>query len=237
MGYTRIVEIVGEEVTGMNKIYAVDLGKTEYLEVLKIQEKLEKKVVARGEVGYLLISETDPVITTGRSSDEDEILYTEERLRSMEIKKYPVERGGRVTLHGPGQIIGYLIINLENYKKDLHWYLSSVEDVIGGALDELEIESYKSKGRTGVWTRRGKVCAIGVKVRRWVTSHGFALNHTIDLDLFKAINPCGLMEYGVSKIDDYRQGIERKVVVEAVYRSFQKSFECELIKTEVNNLL
>lgn len=221
----------------MNKIYAVDLGRMDYLEVLEIQKKLEKEVAIKGEIGYLLISESDPVITVGRASEEKEIMYSEEGLRAMGIKKYPVERGGRVTLHGPGQIVGYPIVNLENYKKDLHWYLSTLEGVVGEALDEIGIANHRSSGRTGVWTESGKICAIGVKVRRWVTTHGFALNHTIDLDLFKGINPCGLMEYGVARIEDYRGDIDRGEVVDALYRSFQRRFQCELIKAKVNALL
>ena len=221
----------------MNRIFAVDLGRMDYLEVLEIQKKLEKKAAQRGDIGYLLISESDPVITVGRASEEKEIIYSEEGLRSMGIKKYSVERGGRVTLHGPGQIIGYLVVNLENYKKDLHWYLSTLEEVVGDALDEIGVKNHRSPGKTGVWTESGKVCAIGVKVKRWVTSHGFALNHTIDLDLFKGINPCGLMEYGVAKVEDYRGEVHRGEVVDALYRSFQRKFQCELIKTSVNDLL
>lgn len=221
----------------MNRVYAVDLGRMDYLEVLEIQKKLERKVALEGEVGYLLISESDPVITVGRASEKDEVIYSEETLRAMGIKRYSVERGGRVTLHGPGQIIGYPIINLENYKRDLHWYLSTLEDVVGEALDEIGVENHRSHGKTGVWTEGGKICAIGVKVKRWVTTHGFALNHTIDLDLFKGINPCGLMEYGVARIEDYREQIERQVIVDALWRSFQRSFQCELIIGQAKDLL
>ncbi len=221
----------------MNKVYAVDLGRMDYLKVLEIQEKLEKEVAVKGEIGYLLISESDPVITVGRASEEEEIIYSEEGLRARGIKKYPVERGGKVTLHGPGQIVGYPIVNLGNYRKDLHWYLSALEEVVGEALDEIGVENHRTSGRTGVWTESGKICAIGVRVRKWVTTHGFALNHTIDLDLFNGINPCGLMEHGVARIEDYRGHIDREEVVDALYMSFQKRFQCELIKTRGNDLL
>ncbi len=221
----------------MNRVYAVDLGRMDYLEVLEIQEKLERKVALGREAGYLLISESDPVITVGRASEEDEVIYSKETLKAMGIKRYSVERGGRVTLHGPGQIVGYPIINLENYKKDLHWYLSSLEEVVGEALDEIGVENHRVPGKTGVWTEAGKICAIGVKVRRWATTHGFALNHTIDLDLFKGINPCGLMEYGVARIEDYRSRVERKAVIDALCRSFQRRFQCELIIGRAKDLL
>lgn len=221
----------------MNKVYAVDLGRMDYLEVLEIQEKLERRVALGGEEGYLLISESEPVITVGRASEEDEVIYSEETLRAMGIKRYSVERGGRVTLHGPGQIVGYPIINLENYKKDLHWYLSSLEEIVGEALDEIGLENQRVQGKTGVWTEGGKICAIGVKVRRWVTTHGFALNHTIDLELFKGINPCGLMEYGVARIEDYRSQVEREAVIDALCRSFQRRFQCELIIGQAKDLL
>lgn len=221
----------------MNTIYVMDLGRMEYGEVLEIQEQLEKRVVEDKREGYLLISENPPVITVGRSAEEDEVIYSDERLKSLGISKYTTERGGRVTLHGPGQIVGYPIINLESYKKDLHWYLAALEDVVGETLLKLGIENYRSKGKTGVWTRKGKICAIGVRVKRWVTTHGFALNHTIDLNLFNSINPCGLKEYGLAKIEDYVGDTERKEVLQAIYSSFENGFQCTVEEVKVEDIL
>lgn len=219
----------------MERIYAVDLGRRDYIEVLEIQKILEER--AERETGYLLISENDPVITVGRSAGEDEVLYSPERLEALGIKRYDTERGGRVTLHGPGQIVGYPILNLEGLKKDLHWYLSSLENIVGRVLERLGIENFRSPGKTGVWTPQGKVCAIGVKVKRWITTHGFALNHTIDLDLFKSINPCGLMGYGLTRIEDHRKGVERERIVEEIYRSVEEEFSCRVERREIEDIL
>lgn len=220
----------------MKKVYMIDLGNKDYLEVLKIQEDLEKRAAENKEVGYLLISENDPVITVGRSAGADEVLYSDIRLKQMGISKYSTDRGGRVTLHGPGQIVGYPIINLENYKKDLHWYLETLEDVIGGVLSEVDIDNFKVEGKTGVWTEEGKICAIGVKVKRWVTTHGFALNHSIDLELFDSINPCGLKEDGVAKIESFDSSVKRDDLIKKIYINFRDRFSCELIKKNANDL-
>jgi len=221
----------------MNTIYVVDLGRREYDEVLEIQGRLEKRVVEDKKKGYLLISENPPVITVGRSAEDNEVIYSDERLKSLGISKYTTERGGRVTLHGPGQVVGYPIINLESYKKDLHWYLTALEDVVGETLMKLGVETFKSQGKTGVWTKRGKICAMGVKVKRWVTTHGFALNHTIDLNLFNSINPCGLKEDGLAKIEDYMEGIERKEVLQSIYSSFEEGFQCTVKEVEIEEIL
>ena len=220
----------------MKKIYAIDLGSRDYLEVLKIQEKLEKRVIENKEIGYLLISENEPVITVGRSAGIDEILYSDIRLKQLGISKYNTDRGGRVTLHGPGQIVGYPILNLENYKKDLHWYLENLENVIGRVLSELNIDNFKLKGKTGVWTEKGKVCAIGVKVKKWVTTHGFALNHTIDLGLFDSINPCGLKEDGLAKVEEYDDRVKRDDLIKKIYEEFENRFNCKVIKKYTNDL-
>lgn len=220
----------------MKKVYMVDLGVRDYLEVLKIQKELEKRVVENKEIGYLLISENKPVITIGRSAKVDEVLYSDTRLKQLGISKYDTDRGGRVTLHGPGQIVGYPIINLENYKKDLHWYLKTLEEVIGGVLLEVGIDNFKIEGKTGVWTEKGKICAIGVKVKRWVTTHGFALNHTIDLGLFDSINPCGLKEDGLAKVEDYDNQVRRDDLIKKISEKFQKDFNCKVIKKNTNDL-
>lgn len=154
----------------------------------------------RPETGFLLLLTHPPVITVGRSGEESNILVSEERLRREGVALRHVSRGGDVTYHGPGQIVGYPILRLDGPDRDVHAYLRRLEQVIMDALAGFGIESGRRPGFTGVWVAEEKIAAIGVAITRWVTYHGFALNVDPDLDHFALINPCGIADRQVTSM-------------------------------------
>lgn len=161
-------------------------GRVPYRAALAWQRALAEERIAGRRGDLLLLLEHDPVVTLGRTSDSGNLLQPEG------IDVVEVERGGDVTYHGPGQLVGYPILDLSGYRQDLHWYLRTLEDALIVALARLEIPAAREPGRTGVWTSGRKVASIGVHVKRWVTWHGFALNVTTDLAAFDRIVPCGI---------------------------------------------
>jgi lipoyl(octanoyl) transferase len=149
----------------------------------------------------LLLVEHPPVVTMGRSArSSGHLIASPELLRARGVELFEVERGGDVTFHGPGQLVGYPIIDLKRHKKDLHWYLRQVEEALIRALGELSIAAERSPGLTGVWTQGRKLASIGVHARDWVTWHGFALNVTTDLSYFDLIVPCGIQGVVMSSV-------------------------------------
>ncbi len=163
-------------------------------EALELQRAVARARIS-GEIAQdlLLLVEHPPVVTLGRSSKERHLLASPELLASRGVELFEVERGGDVTFHGPGQLVGYPIIDLKRHRRDLHWYLRQVEEALIEALAEFGIAGERNAGFTGVWTERDrKLASIGVHARDWVTWHGFALNVTTDLRYFDLIVPCGI---------------------------------------------
>ena len=157
---------------------------------------------------YLYLVEHPPVVTLGRSSrDPANRRFTPELLAARSVELFEVERGGDVTFHGPGQLVGYPIIDLNRHKLDLHWYLRQVEEVLIRALAPFGILGERSAGQTGVWTGGRKIASIGVHARQWVTWHGFALNVTTDLSYFDLMVPCGIAGVTMTSV---RSEIERR---------------------------
>ena len=157
---------------------------------------------------YLYLVEHPPVVTLGRSSrDPANRRFTPELLAARGVELFEVERGGDVTFHGPGQLVGYPIIDLNRHKLDLHWYLRQVEEVLIRALAPFGILGERSAGQTGVWTGGRKIASIGVHARQWVTWHGFALNVTTDLSYFDLMVPCGIAGVTMTSV---RSEIERR---------------------------
>ncbi len=171
------------------------LGLMPYAEALALQRTLAQARIS-GELpqDVLLLVEHPPVVTLGRSAKEGHLLASPELLRARGVELFEVERGGDVTFHGPGQLVGYPIIDLKRHKQDLHWYLRQVEEALIRALATFGIEATRNAGYTGVWTGAAtrKIASIGVHARDWVTWHGFALNVSTDLAYFDLIVPCGI---------------------------------------------
>jgi lipoyl(octanoyl) transferase len=172
-----------------------DLGRQPYAETLELQRDLARQRAA-GELteDVLLLVEHNPVITLGRGARPQSLPVPVGELRGRGIEVYEVERGGDVTFHGPGQLVGYPIIDLRGHREDLHWYLRSLESALIRALDALSVGAGTVAGLTGVWTRGRKIASIGIHVKQWVTYHGFALNVFTDLAYFDLIVPCGIRD-------------------------------------------
>ena len=201
-----------------------DLGRVGYADAFAMQQDF---VVRRklGEIpDQLLIVEHPHVVTMGRSGRDENMLAAPELLERAGIAFHRTDRGGDVTYHGPGQVIGYPILDLREWKRDVAAYLRGLEQVLIGALAEFGIEAGREKGATGVWTSRGKIAAIGVHISRWVTSHGFALNVDTDLSYFQYIVPCGLTR-PVTSIRECGVTAERAHVIAAIARGFAQVFE------------
>lgn len=149
----------------------------------------------------LLLVEHPPVITLGRSTKAGNLLASSQQLAARGVELFDVERGGDVTFHGPGQLVGYPIVNLERHTMDLHWYLRQLEEVMIRALASCGIEAARNPGKTGVWVRSRKIASIGVHARQWVTWHGFALNVTTDLSYFDLMVPCGIQNVVMTSVE------------------------------------
>lgn len=174
-------------------LHVANLGTMRYAQALDYQREIARQRIA-GELDQdlLLLVQHHPVVTLGRSSKQKNLVSTPEFLNSKGVELFEVERGGDVTFHGPGQLVGYPIIDLTRHKQDLHWYLRAVEEALIKALGSIGIPAGRNTGFTGVWTRGRKIASIGVHARDWVTWHGFALNVTTDLKYFDFIVPCGI---------------------------------------------
>jgi len=179
----------------------LDLGLRSYAEALAFQRALAAARIARRvDRDVLLLVEHPPVITLGRSTKAGNLLATRELLAARGVELFEVERGGDVTFHGPGQLVGYPIVDLTGHKEDLHWYLRQVEEVMIRGVAPFGIVADRNPGKTGVWTRGRKLASIGVHARQWVTWHGFALNVTTDLSYFDLMVPCGIADVTMTSV-------------------------------------
>lgn len=184
------------------ELWVVDYGLRGYAEMLDLQRAAARARIS-GEIDQdlLLLVEHPPVVTLGRSSKDAHLLSDPEALRGRGVEVFEVERGGDVTFHGPGQLVGYPIIDLKRHRQDLHWYLRQVEEVLIRALATLDIEAGRVSKYTGVWTGGRKIASIGVHARDWVTWHGFALNVTTELSYFDLIVPCGIPDVRMTSVE------------------------------------
>ena len=215
----------------MRPLSVHDLGRRPYGEVLELQRELRRQRLA-GELtqDVLLLVEHDPVVTLGRGTRPASLPLPAAELERRGIEVVEVERGGDVTYHGPGQLVGYPILDLTGHREDLHWYLRQLESALILALGRLGIPAERNPGLTGVWTRGRKIASIGVHVRQWVTLHGFALNVTTQLDRFDLIVPCGIRDVVMTSVarelgrTDEELGVAAR---QAVVASFARTFELE----------
>lgn len=166
------------------------LGRVAYADGLDLQKTLETEVVAERKRDYLLLLEHPHTFTIGRRAKSDGVLATAEILKTLGAEVFEINRGGKVTYHGIGQLVGYPIINLSSFKEDVHLFVRNLEEVLMRTLADYGIESFRIEGLTGVHTSEGKVAAIGVHIKRWVTTHGFALNVNTDLSYYNWIIAC-----------------------------------------------
>ena len=232
-----------------NKVVEVkDLGLKDYKEAWDYQELLFKQTVdlkiknRREETelptpNHLLFVEHPHVYTLGKSGDIDNLLVDEKVLSEKGAKFYKINRGGDITYHGPGQIVGYPILDLDNFFTDIHKFLRFLEETVILTLAEYGLKAERSKGETGVWLDVGtpfarKICAMGVRASRWVTMHGFALNVNADLGYFDLMIPCGIHGKAVTSLNVElgKQEVSMAEVKEKLLNHFSDLFEAELIK-------
>jgi lipoate-protein ligase B len=183
------------------RLLVQDLGRRPYGEVLELQRNLcRRRITGETTEDLLLLVEHEPVVTLGRGTRAHSLPLAPAELERRGVPVYEVERGGDVTFHGPGQLVGYPILDLRQHREDLHWYLRSLEAGLIGALDMLGIAAGPNPGLTGVWTRGRKLASIGIHVKQWVTFHGFALNVNTDLSYFDLIVPCGIRDVVMTSV-------------------------------------
>ena len=231
----------------LNKnINVYDLGVLDYKTALNFQEKKLQEIIDikrtnRNEgssietPNYFLFVEHPPVITLGKSGQEKNLLLTKEELERKKIQYFNTNRGGDITFHGYGQIVGYPVIDLENFYTDINRYLRTLEEIVILTLNYFKISSQRSSGETGVWLEPNspysrKICAIGVKTSRWVTMHGFALNVDTDLRYYNYIVPCGIKGKGITSINqEIKKNVSINEVKEKILENLKKTFQANLI--------
>jgi lipoyl(octanoyl) transferase len=223
-------------------LQVIDLGRRGYRDVLELQRDLCRRRVG-GEIAddILLLVEHHPVVTLGRGTRDSSLVLPPDELRARGLEVFEVERGGDITYHGPGQLVGYPILDLNTHRPDLHWYLRELEASLIGALAELEIPAERRAGLTGVWTRGRKIASIGIHVKQWVTFHGFALNVVNDLANFGLMVPCGIDNVVMTSVLKERGYQEDPSEVwdatrDAVVTAFARHFERLPVRSSVKEL-
>ena len=205
----------------------VCLGRRKYDEVWEKQKELVDQRRFEAVPDTLILVEHDPVYTLGKNSNEDHLLQS----RDKHVPVYQIERGGDVTFHGPGQLVGYPILDLHHHRLSVSWYMRTLEEILIQTLGQFGIESQRREGLTGVWVREEKIAALGVRLSRWISMHGFALNVNTDLKFFDGIIPCGIFEYDVTSMSQILGKEVSLVEVEetliTVFRLLFSFQECE----------
>jgi lipoyl(octanoyl) transferase len=222
----------------MKKLQFVNFGLTAYQPMWELQQNIFNLRVDNKISDVLLLTEHQHVYTLGKSSDEAHLLADENELKSTGAEVYHIDRGGDITYHGPGQLVGYPIINLNNYYPDTHRYLRDLEEVIIRTLKDFGINGHRENKHTGVWVDGDKIAAIGVKVSRWVTMHGFALNINTNLSYFDRIIPCGIFHKGVTSMQKIiGNGVQIDDVIKSVLSHFGEVFGTHAVTLEKNEFL
>ena len=210
----------------MNKVQVFNFHRTDYKQTWDLQKKIFSLVQKNAIDDVLILNEHEHVYTIGKSGDDNHLLASEEELELNGANVFHIERGGDITYHGPGQLVGYPILNLENYYLDIHRYLRDLEEVIILTLQDFGIEGKRNNDFTGVWVGENKIAAIGVKVSKWITMHGFAFNVNTDLSYFDRIIPCGIFHKGVTSLEKLLgKKIAMKEVEESVIKNFGDVFQ------------
>jgi lipoyl(octanoyl) transferase len=211
-----------------------NLGITDYKEAWDLQRLIFNQVVSGESLDTFILLEHPNTYTLGKIADKKNLIGSSKYLWKNNISVYEIDRGGDITYHGPGQIVGYPIINLENWKKDTHKYLRALEEVIILTCKNYGLDAIRNPKYTGVWIGDKKIAAIGIKISRWVTMHGFAFNVNTDLSLYNGIVPCGIKDKEVTSL---QKGLNREINISevkvALLENFKLVFNYESVK-EIN---
>lgn len=222
------------------QVLMMDLETSAYKAIWDYQEKLLRQSVEMKRQGlippnYLLFTEHNPVYTLGNSGNAAHVLIDESERYKKGVEYFHSNRGGDITFHGPGQLVGYPVLDLDQFKTDLGWYLRSLEEVIILTMAEYGLKGQRSKGETGVWIdteikgSARKICAMGIRCSRWVTMHGFALNVNTDLSFFDDIIPCGIADKKVTSLaQELQRFVDMEELKEKVKRNFETVFQAKL---------
>lgn len=222
----------------MQSVQLLELGTQLYSEVLTLQELYFNQLldnkhngISNNNLHKLIVCEHFPVITLGKSANKENVLLPNELLAQQKIDLFEVNRGGDVTLHAPNQIVGYPILDLEYFSTDLKWYMRQLEEIMIRTIAHYGIEGYRIDGATGVWvnsildSQPKKIAAFGVKTSRWITMHGFSLNVSNDLGMYRFINPCGFVDKGVTSIQqELNSNIDTEAVKQHLLFHFKEIF-------------
>ncbi len=208
----------------MREFKVVNFDLVEYREGLKLQKLYEEKSL-NSKTDFLLILEHYPVITIGRSGKKSNVLINEKELKDKGILVYHTDRGGDATYHGPGQLVGYPIFNLRFYKKDVKWYVQSLEEILIRTLNEYEIKAEMIPKLIGVWVNSKKIASIGVRIQKWITSHGFALNVNNNLTPFSYMIPCGIKDVEITSMKEIlNREVDMGNLKEIIVEKFKEIF-------------
>ncbi len=214
----------------MSTLDIYELGTVPYEKALEFQENLLAKRIAEEIQDSLILLEHPPTITTGRKGNTENLLVREEYLKKHGISLIHASRGGDITFHGPGQIVGYPILNLKNHGMDIRKHLRMIEEMIIRTLRDFDIEGRRIDGVTGVWVKRSKIASIGIAIRKWVTYHGFALNVSTNLDYFDLILSCGITDVRITSIGSWlgnKENVRMDDVTQSVIKNFMGVFGFE----------
>ena len=227
------------------KILVRDIGKLSFLDAWEYQEKIFKKIIDQKvqnrslnekieTKNLLILTEHDHVYTIGKSGDMSNLLIDKEELMKREIEFFKINRGGDITYHGPGQIMGYPIFDLDNFFTDINLYLRKLEEVIISTLDSYSLKGFTIQGETGVWVKdkdglSKKICAFGIRASRWVTMHGLCFNVDPDLSFFNHIIPCGIHNKGITSLKQLKkEDIDIEEVKSRLVENFKLVFNAEI---------
>ncbi|MEI6213809.1 MAG: lipoyl(octanoyl) transferase LipB [Desulfuromonadales bacterium] len=206
----------------------MEFGPVRYADGLTLQDEAQSRVASGEWDGIIILLQHTPVISFGNGGGKEHLCATNQQLESQGIEVVSAGRGGNVTCHNPGQLVGYPVLNLEKWQKDVHWYVNMLEEVLILTLAEYGLQTGRKARYSGVWTGDEKIAALGVSVRRWLTGHGFALNIRNNLKLFDSIVPCGISEFGVTSMLKKGFDVELDSVIGTCLRMFSLVFQCEL---------
>ncbi|UCC12677.1 MAG: lipoyl(octanoyl) transferase LipB [candidate division WOR-3 bacterium] len=216
----------------------IDLGRRDYKDVWDMQKTLHEKRVAGDIQDTLLLVEHDHVITLGKSGKEKNVLVPMKLLAEKGVAYYEIERGGDVTYHGPGQLVGYPIFNIKEHLIGIKPFIEKLQSVVIRALEQYDIQAHARDKMIGVWTAHGKICSIGVAVKRWVSFHGFALNVNTDLSYFNLINPCGMRDVNMTSMKEItHETVDVQNVKKHIIDSFAQVFEQEAVAQCLSDLI
>jgi len=224
------------------KLVYCDLGLIDYKDAWDIQKSVHQLRAENKIDDVLFLLEHPHTYTLGKTADKENLVGDKKYLDENNISVYDIDRGGDITYHGPGQIVGYPIISLTNWKQDTHKYLRAIEEVILRVCTEYGLEGSRVDKYTGVWIEDRKICAIGIKVSRWITMHGFAFNVNTDLKLFDGIIPCGISDKEVTSLNrELKKEIRLNDIKEKIIHHFDDIFEYDQIefksKEEIKSLI